>query len=60
MIQYEKFRQTLRQVIQQSGLDVGVVLFILKDITREVEQLYIQKVQEEAQLEKESKEEQSE
>lgn len=51
MIKYEKFRQTLRQVIQESGLDVGAVLFILKDITREVEQLYVQQVQKEVQSE---------
>lgn len=48
MLKYEKFRQTIRQVIQQSELDVGVVYFILKDIIHELEPLYLQQIQQEA------------
>ena len=57
MLKYEKFKQTIFSVIQSSGLDVGAVLFILKDITREVEQFYIQQLQKEASTEQEAEEE---
>ena len=52
MLKYEKFRQTILQIIQESGLDVGVVFFILKDITKEIESLYIQQLQKESAEEK--------
>ena len=29
---YQVFRETLKQVIQNSGLDIGVAYFILKDV----------------------------
>ena len=48
MLKYEKFKQTIMQIIQSSGLDVGIVYFILKDIVKEVEQLYFTQVQKEA------------
>lgn len=56
MLKYEKFRQAVRQIIQQSGLDVGIVYFILKDIVRELEPLYLQQIQKEAIEEEENKE----
>ena len=64
MLKYEKFRKALRQVIQSSELDVGVVYFILKDMLYEIEALYLGRIQQEAQSEaqaqSENKEEQSE
>lgn len=48
MLKYEKFKQTILNDIQSSGLDVGVVFFILKDITRDVGSLYTQQLQKEA------------
>lgn len=48
MLKYEKFKQTIRNVIQSSGLDIGMVFFILKDITREIGSLYEQQLQKEA------------
>ena len=47
MIKYERFRQTIREVIQNSELDVGAVFFILKDVLGEVESLYRQQIQKE-------------
>lgn len=58
MLKYERFREALRTDITQSGLDVGAVYFILKDIVREVEPLYLRKVQEDLKKEKETEEEQ--
>lgn len=61
MFKYEKFKQTIQRTIQGSGLDVGIVYFILKDIVHEIEPLYYQQVEKEAQSEKENaQEEQSE
>lgn len=60
MLKYEKFRQTIRSVIQQSGLDVGIVYFILKDIEREIEPLYLKMVQDELRKEQEAESEQNE
>ena len=48
---YQVFRETLKQVIQNSGLDIGVAYFILKDVFSEIETLYY------AQLNKECLEE---
>lgn len=48
---YQIFRETLKQVIQNSGLDIGVAYFILKDVFSEIETLYY------AQLNKECLEE---
>lgn len=42
MLKYDIFYKTLMNVIQNSGLDVGAVYFILKDILHEVESLYSQ------------------
>ena len=48
---YQIFREALKQVIQNSGLDIGVAYFILKDVFSEIESLYY------AQLNKECLEE---
>lgn len=31
---------TIKKAIQDCGLDVGIIYFILKDILKEIEQLY--------------------
>lgn len=58
MLKYEKFKEAILDVIQSSGLDVGVVYFILKDITGQIQALYMQQLQKEAN--KEQKEEETE
>lgn len=57
MLKYEKFRQTILKTIQTSELDVGIVLYIIKDILHELELLYDQTVQKELK-EEQNKEEQ--
>lgn len=37
---YQIFKESINKIIQNSGLDIGVVYFILKDIFREIETLY--------------------
>lgn len=37
---YQIFRESLTQVIQNSGLDIGIAYFILKDVFSEIETLY--------------------
>lgn len=37
---YENFRRMIQQAIQNSGLDIGIVYFIFKDIFSEIEKLY--------------------
>ena len=39
-IEYERLRETIRESIQNSGLDVGAAYFILKDVYRDVENTY--------------------
>ena len=50
IIKYKQFQSFIMQAISTSGLNVGEVYFILKDILREVEALY------EAQINKELQE----
>lgn len=38
--QYQILKETIRNVIQNSGLDIGMAYFILKDIFSEVESTY--------------------
>lgn len=56
MLKYEKFKAAIHNVIQQSGLDVGMAYFILKDITGQLEVLYLQQIQKEAQEENDKEE----
>lgn len=37
---YQIFKESINHVIRNSGLDIGAVYFILKDIFGEIEQLY--------------------
>ena len=37
---YQIFKESINHVIQNSGLDIGAVYFILKDIFWEIEKLY--------------------
>lgn len=37
---YQIFKESINKIIQNSGLDVGVVYFILKDVFREIETMY--------------------
>lgn len=37
---YQVFKETIKTIIQESGLDIGVIYFILKDIFTEIEILY--------------------
>ena len=37
---YQILKESINQVIQNSGLDIGAVYFILKDIFNEIEKLY--------------------
>lgn len=53
---YNDFRNVTVYNIQNSGLDVGVVYFILKDILTEVEKTYISQVNKEIAEEKKSNE----
>lgn len=51
---YQIFKETIHNIIQTSGLDIGVVYFILKDIFKEIETLYYTQINSE--LMKESEE----
>ena len=37
---YKIFEQSIRNFIQESGLDVGVTYYILKDIYKDLEKTY--------------------
>lgn len=56
---YEDFRNKLIEAINQSGLDIGAVTYILRDINREIEityqrQLTIEIEKEKLEIEKKS------
>ena len=44
----ELFKQSMNQIIQTSGLPIGVVYYIFKDLFHEIEKLYIATVNKEA------------
>lgn len=44
---YNEFRQVTINNIQNSGLDIGVIYFILKDILVEVEKAYFAQINKE-------------
>ena len=52
---YQILKESINSIIQNSGLDVGIVYFIFKDIFREIEALYYSQINRE--LIEESKEE---
>lgn len=49
MLKYELFKNQLEIVIQNSNLDLGAVLFILKDMLHTVEKMYNTQIQKELQ-----------
>lgn len=55
---YQILKESINNIIQKSGLDVGVVYFILKDIFKDIEALYYSQINRE--LIEESKEENKE
>lgn len=44
----ELFKQSMNQIIQTSGLPIGMVYYIFKDLFHEIEKLYIATVNKEA------------
>lgn len=44
---YQLFKEKINYVIQNSGLDIGAVYFILKDIFLEIEKLYYAQINKE-------------
>ncbi len=44
---YQLFKEKINYVIQNSGLDIGAVYFILKDIYSEIEKLYYAQINKE-------------
>ena len=54
---YQILKESINGIIQKSGLDVGAVYFILKDIFREIEALYYSQINRE--IMEDSKEEQT-
>lgn len=49
---YEIFKMTITQTIQNSGLDIGMVYFIMKDVFYELEKTYIRQINKEVLEEK--------
>ena len=49
MLKYEIFKTQLETLIQNSNLDVGAVLFVLKDVLHTVEKMYETQIQKELQ-----------
>lgn len=41
---YQFFKETIKNTIQNSGLDIGIIYYILKDIFREIEALYFTQI----------------
>lgn len=44
---YQIFKETVNNVIQNSNLDIGAVYFILKDIFSEIERVYYSQINKE-------------
>lgn len=41
---YQIFKETINQIIQNSGLDIGAVYFILKDVFSDIEKMYFAQI----------------
>lgn len=54
---YKIFEQSIRNFIQESGLDVGVTYYILKDIYKDLEKTYYDLLR--LEIEEESKKEEN-
>jgi hypothetical protein len=52
---YQIFKENMNYLIQNSGLDIGAVYFILKDTLKEVESFYFSQINSELMKEKEEK-----
>lgn len=57
---YQLFKEKINYIIQNSGLDIGAVYFILKDIFSEIEKLYYAQINKECMEEAEKIEKKSE
>ena len=53
---YQILKESINSIIQKSGLDIGAVYFIFKDIFRDIENLYYTQINQELmqELEKEN------
>ena len=53
---YQILKESINSIIQKSGLDIGAVYFIFKDIFRDIETLYYTQINQELmqELEKEN------
>lgn len=40
VLQYEKFRNSIIDYINDSGLDIGAIAYVFRDIYREIESMY--------------------
>lgn len=54
---YESFRNGVMYIIRSSGLDIGVIFYILKDLLREVEEIYSNTLQHEIEEEERQRQE---
>lgn len=54
---YQLFKNQIIYLIQNSGLDIGMIYFILKDIMTEIDELYCNQIKLELTIEQEKKEE---
>ena len=57
---YQILKESINGIIQKSGLDIGAVYFIFKDIFRDIETLYYTQINQELMSESEKIEELSE
>ena len=51
---YEAFRNSIMYAIRTSGLELGAIFYVLKDIMSEVERLYSNAIQQEFEAEKQA------
>ena len=54
---YESFRNGVMYIIRSSGLDIGVIFYILKDLLREVEEIYSNTLRQEIEEEERQRQE---
>ena len=50
---YQILKESINSIIQKSGLDIGAVYFIFKDIFRDIENLYYTQINQELMQESE-------
>lgn len=54
---YESFRNGVMYIIRSSGLDIGAIFYILKDLLREVEEIYSNTLRQEIEEEERQRQE---